>query len=138
MSLTRLTIGEAAKALDVSAHTLRYYEKIGLIPRIGKDVSGHRHYDENDMARLRFIKRAQRMQFSLDEIRQLLQINDARHIDKPQAQSLVREKLDAVRENLDELTRLQQDLSRLLSACEQSGSDPDCPIIEGINAPEGD
>lgn len=132
MSLA-LSIGKAANELGLSAHTLRYYEKIGLIPAIGKDKSGRRRYDEHDIARIQFIKRAQKMQFSLDEIKQLLNIKSSEETDKLQVQILVKDKLAKIQESITDLTHLKQDLSQLLMACEQSEPDQDCPIIQGIN-----
>mgnify|MGYP000645706531 CR=1 FL=1 len=126
------TIGEVAKMLDISIHTLRYYEKEGLIPRISKDGAGRRRYEVKDIDRVRFIKRAQRMKFSLSEIRQLIDIETAKSVEKPQAQKLVSEKLEEIEQSLIDLKHLKKDLSSMLSACLQSGEDDDCPIIEGI------
>lgn len=126
------SIGEVAKLLDISVHTLRYYEKEGLLPRIGKDSGGRRRYEVKDIDRVRFIKRAQRMKFSLSEIRQLIGIETAASVEKPQAQKLVSEKLEEIEQGLKDLKHLKKDLSGMLNACLQSGADEDCPIIEGI------
>ena len=126
------SIGQVASMLDVSVHTLRYYEKEGLLSRIGKDGGGRRQYEIKDIDRVRFIKRAQRMKFSLDEIRQLISIETAASLEKPQAQKLVQEKLGEIEQGLVDLIQLKQDLSKMLNACLQSGEDEDCPIIEGI------
>ena len=126
------TIGEVAEQLGVSAHTLRYYEKIHLLAPVAKTPSGQRNYSDTDIARVQFIKRAQRMHFSLDEIRALIDLDKADLVEKPHAQSLVREKLADIEDSLKDLRRLKKDLSRMLEACEMSDVDDDCPIIEGI------
>lgn len=126
------TIGEVAEQLGVSAHTLRYYEKIHLLAPIAKTKSGQRSYSNQDIARVQFIKRAQRMHFSLDEIRSLIELDKADIVEKPHAQSLVQEKLADIEESLMDLKQLKKDLSRMLEACQMSNDDEDCPIIEGI------
>ncbi len=78
-----LSIGETAQRTGLSADTLRYYEKIGLMPRVARDEGGRRRYESRDLARLRFIQRAQRCNFSLDEIRQLLEFRSSRDAARP-------------------------------------------------------
>ncbi|MBT8115578.1 MAG: MerR family transcriptional regulator [Arenicella sp.] len=132
------SIGEVAKLLDVSQHTLRYYEKIGLLAPIAKNDAGRRQFSAADIERLRFIKRAQRMHFSLDEIRSLIELDRAVSVEKSQARALVREKLSEVENGLKDLRQLKKDLSIMLVACEGSDDDEDCPIIEGIKRPQAD
>ena len=126
------SIGQVADILGVSTHTLRYYEKVSLLAPIGKDTGGRRIYQTKDIDRVRFIKRAQRMHFSLDEIRQLIHIKPQGSKEKPKAQKLVQEKLAEIEESLTDLMQLRGDLTELLSACVGSAEDQDCPIIEGI------
>ncbi len=132
MSLTPQTIGEVANNIGVSVHTLRYYEKIGLLRPVAKDGGGRRQYEAHDIERLRFIRRAQRMHFSLKEIRQLIEIEHAPSMKKPAAQKLVQRKLSEIEVSVKDLNQLQVDLSKMLSACLSSADDEDCPIIEGI------
>lgn len=126
------SIGEVAKLLEISIHALRYYEKEELLPRIAKDSGGRRRYQAKDIDRVRFIKRAQRMKFSLSEIRQLIGIETAESVEKPKAQKLVSEKLQEIEQGLIDLKHLKKDLSGMLNACLQSADGDDCPIIEGI------
>lgn len=132
MSLDQLSIGGVAKSFGISAYTLRYYEKIGLLPPISKDGGGRRRYYQSDIERLRFIKRAQRMHFSLKEIAVLIDIDRIQLVEKAQAQKLVTEKLRDIEESLKDLKILKKDLTRMLSACISSDDDEGCPIIEGI------
>lgn len=126
------SIGKVAKQLGVSAHALRYYEKIGLLPQVIKDAGGRRNYQTADIDKIRFIKRAQRMHFTLDEIKQLLNLDNLPSVPKQDAQALVKEKLADIDENLSELNRLKKDLSAMLQECIASELDEDCPIIEGM------
>jgi DNA-binding transcriptional MerR regulator len=130
------SIGQAADLLKVSPHTLRYYEKIGLIAPVSKTSGGSRQYQERDIERIKFIKRAQRMHFSLEEIRALIDLDKAAIIEKPQAQRLVKDKLKEIEESLIDLNRLKKDLNQMLSACLSSSENEDCPIIEGLKQTE--
>ncbi|MFT5572253.1 MAG: DNA-binding transcriptional MerR regulator [Cryomorphaceae bacterium] len=130
------SIGEVAQQLGLSTHTLRYYEKIGLLAPVAKTTGGRREYGSTDIQRVQFIKRAQRMHFSLDEIRTLIELDKADAVEKPQVQRLVKEKLDAIDESLTDLQQLKVDLAQMLSACLSSGEAEDCPIIEGIKQPK--
>ena len=130
------SIGEVAQQLSLSTHTLRYYEKIGLLAPVAKTSSGRREFSSKDILRIQFIKRAQRMHFSLDEIRTLIELDRAVSVEKPQAQKLVQEKLGEIEESLKDLKQLKIDLAQMLNACLSSGETEDCPIIEGIKDQE--
>lgn len=130
------SIGQVAEFLNVSPHTLRYYEKIGLIAPVNKDAAGRRQYHDQDIERVKFIKRAQRMHFSLHEISELISLDRAAFVEKPQAQKMVQEKLTEIEESLTDLKRLKKDLNQMLKACLGSGDEEDCPIIEGIKEPK--
>ncbi|MDA7737991.1 heavy metal-responsive transcriptional regulator [bacterium] len=129
------SIGEVAKLLGVSTHTLRYYEKIGLLPLVDKSAGGRRNYGNREIERVRFIKRAKRMHFTLEEIRTLIELDKAPITEKPQVQRLVQDKLLEVEEGLADLKHLKKDLSKMLNACKASGVEEDCPIMEGIKQP---
>ncbi|HAU68380.1 MAG TPA: heavy metal-responsive transcriptional regulator [Gammaproteobacteria bacterium] len=129
------SIGEVAKLLGVSTHTLRYYEKIGLLPLVDKSAGGRRNYGDREIERVRFIKRAKRMHFTLEEIRTLIELDKAPITEKPQVQRLVQDKLLEVEEGLADLKHLKKDLSKMLNACKASGVEEDCPIMEGIKQP---
>ena len=81
-------IGEVSQQLNVSADTLRYYEKIKLLPIISRSHSGIRVYSKKDLSRIKFIKRAQRMKFSLEEIACLLNFREQPQIAKPETRKL--------------------------------------------------
>lgn len=122
-------IGDVARALSISADTLRYYEKIGLMPRAAKH-GGTRYYDAAALSRLRFIRRAQTFKFSLAEIEALLALRQKPAQAKPEARALAASKLEHLRHALAEMTVLQRELALLLNLCEQTACG--CAIIEGI------
>ncbi|MDH5407736.1 MAG: heavy metal-responsive transcriptional regulator [Gammaproteobacteria bacterium] len=125
---TQYKIGDITKLTGVSADTLRYYEKIKLLSNIQRNDAGIRLYSAKDISRLKFIKRAQRMNFSLDEIKHLLDMRE----DPQQACVEVREitasKLKDVEAHLEELSTLRNELTLLLNLCR--ASEDGCPIIE--------
>lgn len=127
------SIGQVAQLLDLSAHTLRYYEKIGLLAPIGKNASGRRQYQTQDIERVRFIKRAQRMQFSLQEIRELTRIDQKNVTERPNTRRLVKDKLSAIEQSLKDLKLLKRDLNQMLHDCISSSDNEDCPILLSIN-----
>lgn len=128
-----LKIGEVVEALGVSADTLRYYEKIKLMPYVQRNGSGVRFYSDKDLSRISFIKRAQRMGFCLEEISQLLTFREEPQQAKPEIRQLAKAKLTDIEIHLQELQTLRNELQLLVNLC--AGSEDGCPIIEGL---EGD
>lgn len=124
-------IGDISASTGLSADTLRYYEKIKLLPPISRNTGGVRQYDDRDLSRLRFIQRAQKMNFSLAEIGKLLKMRDDPQHARDEIRSLTAHKLDEVESHLEELTTLRNELQLLLNLCR--GSVDGCPIIEEIN-----
>ncbi len=124
-------ISEVSEELGLSADTLRYYEKIGLLPQVARTASGIRRYSEKDLSRLRFIQRAQKMNFSLAEIGQLLEMReDPRHV-RDEVRQLTARKLADIQSHLEELGRLRDELTLLLNLCR--GTADGCPIIESMD-----
>ena len=124
-------IGELSKRIGVSADTLRYYEKIRLLPPVARNTSGLRIYDDKDISRLKFIRRAQRMNFTLAEIGQLLEMREDPQNARAEARALMQEKLQEVEEQVEELNTLRNEMRLLINLCR--GSDDGCPIIEDID-----
>jgi len=125
-----LKIGEVTELLGLTADTLRYYEKSGILPRVSRTASGIRQYNERDLSRLKFIQRAQKMNFSLTEIRDLLNMREDPQHARDEVRQLTVQKLEETREHLAELTTLRNELQLLVNLCR--GSKDGCPIIEGI------
>ena len=124
-------IGKIAEELGLSADTLRYYEKIGLLPKVARTASGIRQYDDKDISCLKFIQRAQRMNFSLAEIGDLLSMRQDPQHAKEEVRRLTAQKLADVETHLDELSTLRNELQLLLNLCR--GAEDGCPIIEDLD-----
>lgn len=129
-NLENLSIGAFAKAAGVNVETIRFYQRKGLLPEPDKPYGSIRRYDEPDVARVRFVKSAQRLGFSLDEIGDLLRLEDGTHCEE--ARSLAEHKLKDVREKLADLTRMETALSELVSACQARKGNVSCPLIASL------
>ena len=123
-------ISDVTRLTGLSADTLRYYEKIGLLPKVARTASGIRQYDESDLSRLRFIQRAQKMNFTLNEIADLMKMREDPQHARDEVRQVTARKLEQVEAHLAELTTLRNELQLLLNLCR--GSEEGCPIIEGI------
>jgi len=125
------SIGGIARETRLTPDTLRYYEKIGLLPGVARDSGGRRRYGQRDLDRLRFIQRARKMSFSLTEIGNLLELRDGRMPDKSQARRVAAAKLEQVEQRRAELELLRNELQLMINLCRNSADD-DCPIIRGL------
>lgn len=125
-------IGKTAEVLGLSADTLRYYEKIGLVPRVGKNRSGRRTYSEKDVARLRFVQRAQRIGFSLAEIGQLLKLRDNPVRSSKSTRAMAQRKCTEMHEQIKTLKGMEAELRLLLNLC--SGNSNNCPILDRLDS----
>ncbi len=127
-----LTIGALADAAGVGRETVRFYERKGLLPDPPRTASGYRDYPPGSVERLRFIRRAQGLGFTLEEIAELL----ALRVDEVAAcgtvEARAREKLTKVAQKLTELRRMKRALERLVDACEAREPTSDCPILEEL------
>ena len=125
-------IGDVTRLTGLSADTLRYYEKISLLPPVHRTPSGVRSYDECDLSRLRFILRAKSMNFSLEEIARLLEMReDPQHV-RDDVRELTHQKLKEVEEHMQQLDTLRKELTLLINLCR--GSDTGCPIIDDLDS----
>ncbi len=127
-------IGAIVKRVGLSADTLRYYEKIGLLKPIYRNTGGKRRYNDKDISRLSFIKRAQRIGFSLSEIGQLLEFRENPQAAKPQVRALAHHKLTEIDKHHRDLTTLKNELSLLVSLC--TADEKGCPILEKLDQDE--
>ena len=131
MAQIAMTIGELARAACVHVETIRYYQRLGLLPVPAKPYAGQRRYGEAELNRLRFIKRAQSLGFSLEEVRLLLDL--ARREPCSETKRIARQKLAAVEEKLADLNAMRTTLLELVNACDLGGSSDSCPIIECLD-----
>lgn len=127
-----LTIGAVANAAHVNVETIRFYQRKGLLPEPDKPQGSIRRYGQADVARVGFVKSAQRLGFSLDEIAVLLQLEDGTHCDD--ARTLAEHKLEDVRKRLSDLQRMEGALDALISRCCAAKGRVSCPLIESLRA----
>lgn len=125
-----LTIGGFAKAAGVNIETIRFYQRKGLLPEPDKPCGSIRRYGNAAVTRVRFIKSAQRLGFSLDEIGELLRLDDGTHCDE--ASHLAERKLSDVREKLADLESMEAVLSALVGACHARRGNVSCPLITSL------
>ncbi|MDQ3189572.1 MAG: MerR family DNA-binding protein [Pseudomonadota bacterium] len=126
-----LTIGRLAKAANVGIETVRYYQQRKLLP-VPPARGAFRHYNPELADRIRFIKRAQELGFSLDEIAQLLRLQDG--IDRRTIRRISSQRLSQIEAKLADLKRMQRVLKHLVTACEKAATNHPCPIIETLSA----
>jgi Cu(I)-responsive transcriptional regulator len=125
-----MNIGEAAESTGLPAKTIRYYEEIALI-RPARRANGYRDYDNADVHRLRFLQRARRLGFSIDDCRQLLSLYDDKARASAEVKALAQQRVTEIETRIAELASLKTTLRHLVAACH--GDDrPDCPILEDL------
>ena len=127
-----LTIGQVAAAGNVNIQTIRYYERRGLFPATGRTRAGYRQYSSDSVARLRFIRHAQELGFSLEEIQELLALRVRNGSSCRSVAEKTRRKLDLVEQRIRDLTRMKRVLEGLASACASRRATDPCPILEAL------
>jgi MerR family transcriptional regulator, copper efflux regulator len=127
-------IGEAAARTEVSAKMIRHYERIGLIPHAGRTFAGYRIYSDNDLHRIRFIKRARTLGFSIKEIAMLLDLWDDRGRASADVKQLARQHAQALAGKIEEMQAMQRTLDDLARRC-HGDHRPECPILDDLARP---
>ena len=128
--MTALTIGQLAKRAQVNVETVRYYERQGLIPTPGRSASGYRQYTQETAARIRFIRRAKELGFSLREIGDLLSLDGNPDTVCAEVKERAEIKLVDIEERIRDLQRMKRVLADLVAACPEHGSTSHCPILK--------
>ncbi|MEX2263362.1 MAG: MerR family DNA-binding protein [Bryobacteraceae bacterium] len=131
-----LKIGEVAKRGGVNLQTIRYYERERLLPKPPRLSSGYRMFPADAVHRVRFIKRAQELGFSLAEIRELLSIQIDPKKECSDVQRLAKAKIADIDEKIRTLEAMKRVLSGLMQICPGSGPSSECPILESIHSAE--
>ncbi len=124
-----MTISEAAGRAGVNVQTLRYYERRGIIEDPGRTAAGYRQYGEAVVTRIRFIKRAQDLGFTLDEVQDLLDLRVENGNVCESVRSKAETKLAHVEAKIEQLARMRDVLGDLVTACERRQTTEDCPIL---------
>jgi MerR family mercuric resistance operon transcriptional regulator len=132
LKMEELTIGALAKEAEVNVETVRYYERRSLIDQPRKPHSGFRHYPPDLIDRIRFIKRAQELGFTLEEITELLalRVEPATACDEVKQQA--EGKIADIAEKIKTLQRMKKTLTGLVNACDKRTSTTECPILEAL------
>jgi MerR family transcriptional regulator, mercuric resistance operon regulatory protein len=135
--MDHLTIGQVAAKAGVHKETIRYYQGLGLVEEPVRQPRSVRRYGDATVARLHFIKRAQQLGFTLDEVKRLLLLEDGQNCGE--TRKLAQHKLALIRERIADLDRMRRLLEGLVRQCERGGRPRRCPIIstlsEGLQAP---
>ena len=129
-----LTIGKLADGAGVNLETVRYYERIGLIPEPGRTQGGHRNYDATHIRRLAFIRRARQLGFAIDDIRDLLKLAEPGRASCGEVQKIAAVHLQCVRAKLADLVKMEKLLAKAVGECGSNRS-PSCPVLEMLDTP---
>ena len=128
--MTTLSIGELAGRAGVPIDTVRYYERNQLLAPAGRLASGYRRYGDAELKRLRFIRRAKALGFTLEDIRSLLSLSEERNVAK--VKRAAEGKLADVDQRIEELQRIRKGLRTLITACPGHGRAESCPILNAL------
>lgn len=131
-----LKIGEVAVRGGVNLQTIRYYEREKLLSEPPRLASGYRVYPEQTVRRVRFIKRAQEIGFTLSGIRELLDIRMNADRDSSDVRNLAKAKINEIEMKIQTLNRMKEVLSRMTERCSGCGPTSECPILESIDSEE--
>ncbi len=129
-----LTIGNVAKLAEVHIETLRYYERKGVVPRPPRTISNYRRYPEDTVRRVRFVKHAQELGFSLKEIKELLALRGTRGKGCRNVQQRAAAKITEIEEKIRSLQGIRRALHILLEQCQGKGLPTECPILESLDS----
>jgi len=128
----RCTIGTLARRAGINVETIRYYQRRGLVPEPMKPLGGVRSYAPEHVQRLRFIKRAQQLGFSLEEVGELLSLEDGLHCHE--VEEIAGQKLATVRERIAQLKTMESALAMLVRKCSSNKGKLRCPLISALES----
>lgn len=134
--MNRLTIGKLSKTAGVTNDTVRFYERYGLIKPVSRNQSNYRLYKEDDAARLRFIKRAKKLGFTLNEIKELLVLSRDPQATKADIKARTEQKAEDIRQKITDLSRILTALEQMVETCDGHGSIEECPILKSLTIDE--
>jgi MerR family copper efflux transcriptional regulator len=131
--MERLTIGRLARIGGVNLETIRYYERRGLLPKPSRTAAGYRQFAPESARRLRFIKRAQELGFSLDEVRELLALGAQPRHNRATIRVRAQEKIEDIGRKIAVLTAMKNTLHNLVNRCERCEPSFECPIVASLD-----
>ena len=136
MKMNGLTIGQLAKEAGINRESVRFYEAQSLLPEPRRSEAGYRMYSRTAVLRIRFIKSAQNLGFSLKEIKELLSLAGDRATDCADVRALGQIKVNEISQRIRSLESMKRALTVLTESCPGRGSATNCPILESIGANE--
>ena len=136
MEPSTMTIGKVARLADVGVETVRFYERQGLIAEPPRRASGYRQYPPEAVARIRFIRRAKELGFSLNEIKELLSLRFDPGTTCADVRDRAEAKITDIEEKIATLERMREALADLTAACDGRGGVSECPILEAVDERE--
>ena len=131
--MREFTIGELSRLTQVNIETIRYYEKIGIMPNPPRNSSGYRIYSAPHLERLSFVRRSRELGFSQPEVRKLLTLVDEHKYTCAEIREMTAMHLSTVRGKIKDLRKLEKALASMVSECD-GGDIPDCPIVDILSA----
>jgi MerR family mercuric resistance operon transcriptional regulator len=132
--MTGLKVGEVAKQASVNLQTVRYYERRGLLPRPPRTESNYRAYPEDAVVRVRFVKRAQDLGFTLGEIKELLSLRATPRTRCADVRERAEAKVSAIDSKVRTLQAMRKALIKVISECSGKGYVTECPILEALDS----
>ena len=129
----RLSIGDVAKATGVKVVTIRYYEKIGLLPVPSRTDGNYRAYNQEHLRGLRFIRRCRDLGFTLEQVRDLLRLASQKNEECSEVDRITMRHLADIEAKVSDLSRLSAELRRISECCRGDGLIADCRIIEALS-----
>ena len=129
-----MNIGSAAKLSGLTVKSVRYYSDIGLVKPVTNEKNSYRDYNHDDVAKLSFVGKARKFNFSIKECKDLLLLYEDKNRSSKEVKNLTLEKINEIDQKLNELSDLRKQLSHLAENCQGNGR-PDCPILDELSRP---
>lgn len=126
-----MLIGSLSKRTGCNIETIRYYERIGVMPKPARTEGGHRLYTQDHLKRLTFVRRGRELGFALDELRDLLLLVDRHDYTCDQVREITMERMEDVHRKIADLKKMERVLKDMVSHCNR-GDMPDCPVIDAL------
>ena len=125
------SIGELSRQTGCKVETIRYYERIEILPPPARTEGGHRVYNESHFKRLNFVLRARRLGFSLEDVRRLLELSDGEGETCEHVERMATDRLTQVRNKMSDLVLMEEGLDGMVKEC-RTGTTPQCPLIDAL------
>ena len=131
--MREFTIGQLSRLAEVNIETIRYYEKIGIMPNPPRNSSGYRIYSAPHLERLSFVRRSRELGFSQTEVRKLLTLVDEHTYTCAEVKEMTARQLSNVRDRIKDLRKMEKALAIMVSKC-GGGDIPECPIVDTLSS----